>query len=75
MNTQKLKEIISGGEGLNVEFKESHKKLNKDVFRMPKILLQNFYGLLCFIIQKNEGSHIRFQIYCGLKTDVFNQMN
>ncbi|WP_373483953.1 hypothetical protein [Acetobacterium sp.] len=32
MRPEKISDIISGGEGLTVEFKQSRTKLNRDVF-------------------------------------------
>jgi ATP-dependent DNA helicase RecG len=32
MRPEKISDIISGGEGLTVEFKQSRSKLNRDVF-------------------------------------------
>lgn len=37
MKPEKLREIISAGEGLTVEFKQSRNKLNRDVFE-PSVL-------------------------------------
>ena len=46
MKNEKLKELISGGESITVEFKESKKKLNKDVYESVCSLLNRHGGHL-----------------------------
>ncbi|WP_281258008.1 AlbA family DNA-binding domain-containing protein [Dethiosulfatibacter aminovorans] len=54
MKSEKLKKIISGGEGITVEFKESRKKLNKDVYESVCSFL-NRYGGHLFLGVKDNG--------------------
>ena len=44
MNIDKLKELISKGEGIDIEFKESRNKLNKNV-----------YETICAFLNRNGG--------------------
>ena len=44
MKTEKLREMINGGEGLTVEFKQSRTKLNRDVFET-----------VCAFLNRNGG--------------------
>lgn len=44
MKPEKLREIISGGEGMTVEFKQSRTKLNRDVFET-----------VCAFLNRNGG--------------------
>lgn len=44
MKPEKLREIISAGEGLTVEFKQSRNKLNRDVFET-----------VCAFLNRNGG--------------------
>lgn len=53
MNAKLLKEIISKGEGTNIEFKESHNKLNRDVFES-----------VCAFLNRNGG-----HLVLGVKND------
>lgn len=53
MNAKLLKEIISKGEGTNIEFKESRNKLNRDVFES-----------VCAFLNRNGG-----HLVLGVKND------
>ena len=53
MNAKLLKEIISKGEGTNIEFKKSHNKLNRDVFES-----------VCAFLNRNGG-----HLVLGVKND------
>ncbi|VDN47976.1 protein of unknown function [Petrocella atlantisensis] len=46
MKIEGLKKIISSGESITVEFKESKKKLNKDVYESVCSLLNRYGGHL-----------------------------
>src|SRR6056297_307508 len=54
MRTENLKKIISGGESITVEFKESKKKLNKDVYESVCAFLNRHGGHL-FLGVKDNG--------------------
>ncbi|MDD3307846.1 MAG: hypothetical protein PHO29_12225 [Acetobacterium sp.] len=45
MKPEKLREIISPGEGLTVEFKQSRNKLNRDVFETATVVIC-FWGVM-----------------------------
>jgi len=44
VKVDKVKEFLSNGESMTVEFKQSHKKLNKDVFES-----------VCAFLNRNGG--------------------
>lgn len=46
MKIEKLKKIISGGESITVEFKESKDKLNKDVYDSVCAFLNRHGGII-----------------------------
>jgi len=46
MKINKIKEFLSGGESITVEFKQSHNKLNKDVFESVCAFLNRSGGHL-----------------------------
>ena len=54
MKSEKLRKIINGGESITVEFKESKKKLNKDVYESVCSFL-NRYGGHLFLGVKDDG--------------------
>jgi ATP-dependent DNA helicase RecG len=54
MKSEKLRKIISGGESITVEFKESKKKLNKDVYETVCSFLNRHGGHL-FLGVKDNG--------------------
>ncbi|MDF1617476.1 AlbA family DNA-binding domain-containing protein [Petrocella sp. FN5] len=53
MKIEGLKKIISSGESITVEFKESKKKLNKDVYESVCSLLNRYGGHLFLGIKDN----------------------
>ncbi|MBV1756466.1 MAG: putative DNA binding domain-containing protein [Dethiosulfatibacter sp.] len=53
MKIEDLKKIISGGESITVEFKESKKKLNKDVYESVCSLLNRYGGHLFLGVEDN----------------------
>jgi len=55
MQIEKLRELLNGGEGLTVEFKQSKIKLNKDVFESVCAFLNRNGGHL-FLGVKDNGS-------------------
>jgi ATP-dependent DNA helicase RecG len=55
MKVEKIKEIISGGESITVEFKQSKNKLNKDVFESVCAFLNRNGGHL-FLGVEDKGS-------------------
>ena len=54
MKRDRIREIISGGESITVEFKESRNKLNKDVFESVCAFLNRCGGHL-FLGVKDDG--------------------
>ncbi len=52
MKIEGLKKIISSGESITVEFKESKKKLNKDVYESVCSLLNRYGGHLFLFSRK-----------------------
>lgn len=57
MRIEKLKKIISGGESITVEFKESKENLNKDIYESVCAFL-NRYGGHLFLGVKDNGEII-----------------
>jgi ATP-dependent DNA helicase RecG len=57
MKIDKFKEILSNGESMTVEFKQSHNKLNKDVFESVCAFLNRNGGHL-FLGVEDKGSVI-----------------
>ncbi|MBC3803330.1 AAA family ATPase [Acetobacterium fimetarium] len=55
MKPEKLREIISGGEGLTVEFKQSRTKLNRDVFETVCAFLNRNGGHLFLGVDDQGG--------------------
>ncbi|MDD3350063.1 MAG: putative DNA binding domain-containing protein [Eubacteriales bacterium] len=76
MKTEKLKEIISCGEGITVEFKQSKAKLNKDVFESVCAFLNRNGGHL-FLGLEDNGNIIGIESALGekLKKDFVTAMN
>ncbi len=76
MKNEKLKEIISGGESITVEFKESKKKLNKDVYESVCSLLNRHGGHL-FLGVKDNGDVVGVDKDCieQLKKDFVTSLN
>jgi len=58
MKIERLKEMISGGESITVEFKQSKTKLNRDVFESVCAFLNRNGGNLFLGIDDN-GGHCR----------------
>lgn len=76
MKVEQLKEIISGGESITVEFKESKKKLNKDVLESVCAFLNRNGGHL-FLGVKDNGDIIGIEpdLAEKLKIDFVTSMN
>ena len=55
MKIERLKEIISGGESITVEFKQSKAKLNKDVFESVCAFLNRNGGHLFLGVEDRGG--------------------
>lgn len=55
MRIENLKKMISGGESITVEFKESKKKINKDVYESVCAFLNRFGGHLFLGVKDNGG--------------------
>ena len=55
MKIERLKEIISGGESITVEFKQSKAKLNKDVFESVCAFLNRNGGYLFLGVEDKGG--------------------
>jgi len=53
MNVENLKELISNGESITVEFKESKKKLNKDLYESVCALLNRHGGHIILGVKDN----------------------
>lgn len=67
MNEKQIIELISKGEGVNIEFKESRNKLNKDVFESVCAFLNRNGGHL-FLGVKDDGTMI------GIDEDSINKV-
>jgi hypothetical protein len=82
MKPEKLSEIISGGEGLTVEFKQSRTKLNRDVFETVCAFLNRNGGHLFLGVELGSGIRNTYKyskIYSGAEPiftegDVFRTM-
>lgn len=55
MKIEKFKELLTCGEGINVEFKQSRKKLNKDVFESVCAFLNRNGGHLFLGVEDKGG--------------------
>lgn len=55
MKIEKLREIISGGESITVEFKQSKSKLNRDVFESVCAFLNRDGGHLFLGVEDKGG--------------------
>jgi ATP-dependent DNA helicase RecG len=60
---EKLKKLLENGESINVEFKESNKKLNKDVFESVCAFLNRNGGHL-FLGVKDNGDILGIDLEC-----------
>lgn len=68
MKPEKLSEIISRGEGLTVEFKQSRTKLNRDVFETVCAFLKRNGGHLFLVDELGSGIRNTYKyskIYSG----------
>lgn len=76
MRIEKLKELLTGGEGINVEFKQSRNKLNKDVFESVCAFLNRNGGHL-FLGVEDKGGIIGIEpgAVDKLKKDFVTSMN
>ncbi|TAH59271.1 MAG: AAA family ATPase, partial [Gottschalkiaceae bacterium] len=76
MKIEKLKELLTGGEGINVEFKQSRNKLNKDVFESVCAFLNRNGGHL-FLGVEDKGGIIGIEpgAVDKLKKDFVTSMN
>lgn len=76
MKIENLKELLTGGEGINVEFKQSRNKLNKDVFESVCAFLNRNGGHL-FLGVEDKGGIIGIEpgAVDKLKKDFVTSMN
>lgn len=76
MKKEKLQELIAGGESINVEFKQSKNKLNKDVFDSVCAFLNRDGGHLFLGVEDKGGIvGIEPEVVQKLKTDFVTSMN
>lgn len=76
MDKEYIIKLINNGEGINIEFKESKIKLNKDVFESVCAFLNRIGGHL-FLGVKNNGSIVGIDkdLIGKIKKDFISSMN
>ena len=76
MNTEKAKEIIGSGESITIEFKQSKKALNKDVFETVCAFLNRKGGhLFLGVKDSSEIAGVDDSIVSKVKKDFVTAMN
>lgn len=76
MKIEKLKEFIAGGESINIEFKQSRNKLNKDVFESVCSFLNRNGGHIFLGVEDSGGIiGIEQESVEKLKKDFVTSMN